>query len=146
MAIKVKSAAEIGNKWAEVTPGRAAYYEAGAAQAGPEWEQNTVKAASAYKAAVSAANIDKLFAGGVKKAGGDKYQRKVKDVGAARFGQGVAAAQADYEAGMTPMLEAMSAVVLTPRQPRGSTANLQRVAEVANALHKKRLALRAAGA
>lgn len=145
-AIKVKPVADIAAKWAEVTPGRSAYYAAGASVAGEDWEKGAVNAAAAYKAAVTAGNIDKLFTGGIKRAGGDKYERKVKDVGAPRFGQGVAAAQSDYQAGMEPMLTTISALTLPPRQPRGSAANLQRVQAVADALHKKRLALRAAGA
>lgn len=144
--IKVKSVADVAKKWAEVTPGRSAYYEAGATIAGDDWEKNTISAASAYKAAVTAANIDKLFSGGVKKAGGDKYQRKVKDVGVGRFGTGVAAAEGDYSEGMSPMLDEIAKITLPARQPRGSAANLARVSAIADALHKKRLALRAAGA
>ena len=40
MAIKVKSAAEVAAKWAEQTPGRQAYYEAGVKGAGADWEAN----------------------------------------------------------------------------------------------------------
>jgi hypothetical protein len=146
MAIKVKSAAEVAKKWAEVTPGRAAYYESGAVGAGGDWATNTEAAKAQYKAAVSAANIDQLFAGGVKRAGADKYNRKVKDVGTARFGQGVAAATQDMQTGVDPFLQVIAAENLPARQPRGSAANIQRVTQIANDLHKKRLALRAAGA
>ena len=144
--IKVKSAADAAKKWGDVTPGRAAYYEAGVAGAGPDWQKNTEAAAPAYKAAVSAANIDKLFAGGVKKAGAEKFQRKASGVGKDRFGAGVNAAVSDYQSGVDPMLQTIAALTLTARQPRGSEANLTRVREVATALNKKRLALRAAGA
>lgn len=145
-AIKVKPVGDVADKWAEVTPGRSAYYEAGAGIAGSDWEKGAVEAASSYKAAVTAPNIDKLFSGGVKKAGAEKYERKVKDVGAARFGPGVAAAKTDYSTGMEPMLSTIAGITLPARQPRGSAANLQRVSAIADALHKKRLALRAAGA
>jgi hypothetical protein len=146
MAIKTKSAADIAKKWGEVTPGRAAYYEAGAVVAGSDWEKGATDAAANFKAAVTAGNIDKLFVGGIKKAGAEKYQRKVKDVGVSRFGTGVTAGQGDYATGMEPMLATIQTVTLPARQPRGSVANLQRVAAIADALHKKRLALRAAGA
>lgn len=145
MAIKVKSAAEVIKKWLEVTPARAGYYESGAVGAGGEWEQKTSAAAAAYKAGVSQANIGQMFAGGVKKAGAAKYDRKVKDVGVSRFSQGVQAAGADYGSGIEPMLQTIAGITLPARAPRGSEANLARVREIAVALNKKRLALRAAG-
>ena len=146
MAVKVKSIAEVAKKWGDVTPGRAAYYEAGAVQAGGDWEAKTVAASKAFKAGISAGNIEQMFAGGVKKAGAEKYNRKVKDVGVARFSQGVQAAVGDYQTGVQPMLDTIASLTLSPRAPRGSEANLARVREVATALNKKRLALRAAGA
>ena len=145
MPISVKPVAEVAAKWGEVTPGRSSYYQKGVTGAGTQWERNTAAAAAAYKAAVSAANIEKMFAGGVKKAGGAKYERKATDVGVSRFGPGVSAAVPDYLAGVAPMLEAIAGVTLTPRAPRGSDINYNRVKEVGTALAKKRLALRAAG-
>ena len=145
-AIKVKSADEVARKWAEVTPGRSQYYEAGAGEAGDEWEKNTAAAAGAYRQAVTSPNIENMFRGGVKKAGAGKFNRKVKDVGVGRYGPGVQAAQGDMQSGIAPMLETISGLTLSPRAPRGSDANYRRVSEVGTALHKKRLALRAAGA
>jgi len=145
-AIKVKAAADVAKKWAEVTPGRQAYYEAGAKAAGADWETNTVNGAAAFKAGVTAGNIEKMFVGGVKKAGAAKYTRKITDVGVSRFSQGVGAATADMQAGVEPYLATIAALTLPARQPRGSTANLQRVGMIANELNKKRLSLRAVGA
>ncbi len=146
MAIKVKSAADVAAKWAEQTPGRQAYYESGVKGAGSEWEQNTLAAAANFKAAVTAGNIDKMFSGGVAKAGAAKYARKAVEVGVGRFGAGVAAGKVDYQSGVAPMLETIASLTLPARAPRGSESNLARVRAVANALHTKRLALRAAGA
>ena len=146
MAISVPTAAEAAKKWGDVTPGRQGYYQAGAAAAGPDWEAKTIAAASAYKSAISAGNIGQMFAGGVKKAGAAKYARKINDVGAGRFSSGVTAAVSDMQAGIEPMLATIAGVTLSARQPRGSAANLQRVQQVADALNKKRLSLRAAGA
>lgn len=146
MAIKVKSAADIAKKWADVTPGRAGYYESGAVGAGADWEAGATAARAAFKSGVSASNIDTLYAGGIKKAGAEKFNRKVKDVGVARFAPGVQAATTDMQNGMAPMVEAIAGLTLTTRAPRGSDTNFTRVREVGTALHKKRLALRAAGA
>ena len=146
MAIKVKSAAEVAAKWAEQTPGRSAYYEAGVKVAGSDWETNTKAAAANFKAAVSAGNIDKMFVGGVAKAGAAKYTRKSVEVGVGRFSSGVTAGKVDYQSGIEPMLATIAGLTLPARAPRGSESNLARVRAVAVALHQKRLAERAAGA
>lgn len=146
MAIKVKSAQEVANKWGDVTPGRSANFVAGAKASGQDWENNTLAAQANFQAAVTSGNIGKMFAGGVKNAGAAKFSRKVEAVGAERFASGVAAGKVDYQTGIAPMLETISGLTLTARAPRGSESNLARVRQVSTALHQKRLALRAAGA
>jgi len=145
MQIKVKPVAEVVAKWLDVTPGRSAYYEKEAIVAGADWEAGAAAASAAFKAGISAGNIEAMFKGGIKRAGAAKYNRKVRDVGVPRFAQGVSAAGPDFESGVAPMLEELSRISLTARQPRGSEANYGRVREIGTALHKKRLALRAAG-
>ena len=145
MAIKVPSAADVAKKWGDVTPGRQAYYQAGAAAAGSDWESKTLAAANSYKNAISAGNIQQMYAGGVKKAGAAKYTRKINDVGAGRFSSGVTAAITDMQSGIDPMLATIAGLTLPARQPRGSAANLQRVQVVADALNKKRLSQAAGG-
>jgi len=145
MAIKVKPLADVVKKWVEVTPLRSAYYETEASVAGADWEKGASAAGAAYKAGVSAPNIEKMFLGGVKRAGAEKYERKVKDVGVARFGPGVIAAQPDFSDGVAPMLATIAAITLPARQPRGALANYERVKAIGVELNKKRLALRAAG-
>jgi hypothetical protein len=144
--MKTKSLADVAKKWGEVTPGRSGYYEAGASAAGADWERGATAAAANYKSAVSAGNIGSMYAGGIKRAGGAKYERKVTTVGAARYGQGVQAAVEDYSSGVAPMLDELSKLTLPARAPRGSAANIARVTAVATVLNKKRLSLRAAGA
>ncbi len=146
MTVKVKSAAEVAKKWGEVTPGRSAYYQSGAAAAGPDWEKNTCDAKGSFVAGVTAGNIGQMFVGGVKRAGAAKFVRKINDVGAGRFGQGVSAAIQDFQSGVEPMLATIAGLTLPARAPRGSSSNLERVRVIADALNKKRLALRAAGA
>lgn len=143
--VKIGSPGDIANKWAEVTPGRASYYEAGAVGAGADWERATGAAAASYRAAISAADIGARFAGGVKRAGAAKYDRKVRDLGVGRFGPGVAAARGDFESGFAPFATVIGATDLPARKPRGDPANIDRVRTMASALHKKRLALIGAG-
>lgn len=144
MPIKVKSAAEVAAKWAEQTPGRQAYYEVGVKGAGADWENGAIASAANFKAAVSAGNIDKLFAGGVRNAGAAKYVRKAGGIGAQRFSGGVTEGKVDMQNGIAPYLETIAAITLPTRAPRGSESNLARVRAVANALHVKRNALKTA--
>lgn len=146
MPIKVKSAADAAKKFIDVTPGRQSYYETGVKGAGADWENNTLAAKQSFKSAVSASNIDAMFAGGVKKAGAAKYVKKAGDLGPARFTTGVQASGGDYQAGVQPFLEVIAAENLPARAPRGSASNIQRVQQIATDLNKKRLQLRAAGA
>ena len=146
MPTKVPTADAVAKKWGEVTPQRSGYYEAGVAAAGSDWEKGATAAAGSFKAAISAGNIQAMYAGGVKRAGAAKYQRKASGVGKDRYGPGVSAAVPDMQSGMAPMLEAISKVDPPTRQPRGSAANQQRSVVYQVALNKARLALRSAGA
>ncbi len=145
MAIAVKAAADVAGKWSSVTPQRQAYYENGVKNPRTSWAGATAAAAPNYKAAVSAGDIEKRFAGGARKAGDAKWQRKATEVGVGRFSSGVAAAKADYETAVGPYLQAISGITLPARQPRGSEANLERVRTIATTLSKLRLANKAAG-
>jgi len=145
VAIKVKALTDVVKKWVDVTPARASYYEAEAGIAGADWEKGATAASSSYKAGVSAPNIEKMFTGGIKRAGAAKYERKVKGVGKDRFGPGVIAAQIDFSDGVAPMLDTIRGITLPTRQPRGALANYERVKAIGVELNKKRLALRAAG-
>ena len=49
-AIKVKSVTEVRDKWLDVTPGRATYYEKEAAVAGADWEKGAAEAGRARTA------------------------------------------------------------------------------------------------
>ena len=143
LAKKIKTIEEIAAKWGEVTPGRSTYYEKYATVAGADWESGATAAKGAFKSAVTAAGIESRYVGGVKKAGGAKYERKVKDVGVSRFGPGVSAAVDDMKIGFAPHRDVIASVVptLKPRGPRGDPANYERSKTLGMALAKKRLAL-----
>ena len=139
--IKIRPTDEIGDKWGSVTPTRVSYYEAGAVGAGKDWETGALKASIAFKAGISAADIERKFVGGIRKAGANKYDRKVKEVGVSRYPTGVSAAVGDFKTGFAPYQSVLSGLALSDRKPRGDPSNLTRVAEVAKALNAKRLAL-----
>jgi hypothetical protein len=142
--ITVPTADAVARKWGEETPKRASYYEANTPLAGAKWEANAQAAAPNFKAAVQAANIDALFRGGIRKAGAAKFSRKVKDL-AGRFGPGVAAAIPDMGSAVGPFLAELATIDLKDRKPRGDASNYDRVKQIGDKLHAKRLALLAAG-
>lgn len=144
--IRVKSAAEIADKWADVTPMRASYYELEAPAAAAAWEENTIKAGGTYKAGISVAGIEKRFVGGVKRAGAAKFGRKVKEVGVDRYSPGVAAAKDDFATGFADYQAVLDGLVIPDRGPRGSPGNYEIGKKIGDALHKKRLAVLAATA
>ena len=145
MAIETKTLAQTRQKWAEVTPTRQTEYQAATPAAAQKWEAATLAAAPNFGAAIRAANIEARQAAGVRRAGSAKFARKVRDVGAARFGPGVIAAAGDFEAAFSPYLQAIQTVDLPARRPRGDPGNYQRVNAVGNALHQRRLAAASAG-
>lgn len=139
MALKIKSASAIAKKWADVTPARARVWEdeiratsvdeyaSPAIAAAPIWEQGVIEAAARG-----------AYARGVEEKA-EKWKRKALAVGTARYGPGVRAAEADHAAGFAPYRETIAALTLTPRGPRGAPGNYERVREVGEALHRKRI-------
>ncbi len=146
MAVTIKSTADIAKKWAEVTPGRAGYYTAGVIGAGADWEKGALDAQANYKAAVTSGNIGAMWAGGIRKATGAKYEAMAKGKGSDRFSSGVTAGAPYFTSGFEPFQAAIAGSTLPARQPRGNPANMQRSSTMAAILTAKRLALRSAGA
>jgi len=144
--LSVPTADKVAKKWGDVTPGRSTYYEENTPAASTKWEANATKAGPTFQAAVSAADMVKKFAGGIKKAGAAKFSRKVTAVGVGRFGPGVSAAIGDMQTGVDPFLATLAAIDVPDRGPRGSAANYGIVQKVGDPLHAKRLALLGAGA
>jgi hypothetical protein len=142
MALKVKSASDISKFWVQGAQSRADRYASAAPAAASTWQERSSAAAANFKAAIANPQIDKMYAGGITRAGAAKYASKIQAVGAARYSPGVAAAQSGYESGVAPYLDVLKGVDLPPRKVKGDPANLQRVQAVATALYKKRLAMR----
>jgi len=135
----IKSASEIAEKWARVTPGRATDYTKGIQNPKKDWATEAAAAEGRYKAGVTAAAGAGRYGKGVKNAGTGKWQEKAIKKGPSRFSEGVMLAQGDYEAGFTPYAELISRTELPPRGPKGDPANIQRVAAIAKALHDKKM-------
>lgn len=139
MAIKIKSAAAIAKKWADVTPARSRQWEEEIkATSTDDYAAPAIASAPVYDAGVQEAISRGAYAKGVE-AKKDKWKRKALAVGTARFGPGVRAAEADQATGFAPYRETIAALTLAPRGPRGAPGNYERVREVGEALHAKRV-------
>jgi len=145
VAITVKSATDSARRWSTNAGAASGEYADQAEAAAEEWERGAAAAGANFKQAISAGDIQRRFEAGVRGAGAAKYRRKVRDVGAGRYGSGVAAAESDYADGVEPYLREIAGISLPARKPRGDSGNIQRVSVIADALHKRRLAASAAG-
>lgn len=141
MAIKVKEIGISAEKLVQRAQAAATEYAVAAQASGDAWQSNTVAAKDTFGMAITSAGIKERFARGVAKAGAAKFTRKIKDVGADRFGPGVAAGKADYTASVEPYFATIASLTLSARGPRGSAGNYNRVSEVGKALSAKRMAL-----
>lgn len=135
----IRSAAEIAEKWARVTPGRSSDYAEGIAKPKKDWEAMAVAAADAWADGVTSAASEGRYAKGVKGAGTEKWRRKAQELGVSRWPSGVSAARDDYEHGFAPFRDIIERVQLPPRRPKGDPANIERVRLIAQALHQAKV-------
>lgn len=141
MAIDVKDATVSAGKWRSRAGAAATDYQEGAIAAAQRWQQSTVASAQNFQQAISAAGMMERFRRGVQRAGAEKFSRKISSVGAGRFSPGVAAAESDYQSGVSPYLDTIRGLTLPPRRPRGDPTNIERVRSVTQALNARRLAM-----
>lgn len=135
----IKDLASIREKFARVTPGRAEDFRLGVETTKKDWAAETAGAEASYAAGVQAAISAKRFGKGVRAAGTERWRNKTLAVGVERWGTGVSAGVADYEAGFAPYRQVIEATKLPPRYPTGDPRNIERVKAIAMALHKKRV-------
>jgi len=141
----IKSINAIKEKWGRVTPGRQTDYTLGIQNPRRPWMQSTIDATPQYEAGVIEAIADGRFQGGVQRVGDLGWRTKTLEKGPVRWAHGVQLAEDDYGRGFAPYRDLIESIVLPPRGPRGSPANLERVRIIANALHALRLELARGG-
>lgn len=108
-------------------------YEAGIENPRTPWGAASIAAEPNYKAGVTAAANAGRYGKGIKRVGDDKWQKNALVKGPGRYVEGVSGAKEVWESGFKPYHDAIAALTLPPRGPRGSAQNLQRVAAIANA-------------
>lgn len=140
MAIRIKSAAAIADKYVARAGVAGGDYSAGVAAPRRDQAEAAVAAKDSWSAGVTAAITRDGFAKGVQAAGSEKWRRKASSIGAQRFPQGVNAAKGDFTSGVQPFLDTIAALDLGVRFPKGDPRNLERVSKVATALRERKLA------
>jgi len=134
MAIQIKDPGVLAKKWSTRAQAAAPDFVAGAdspkvsptgaaAAAGPTWQ-----------AAVQSPDALKRFQSHLAKAGDAAWAAGIKGKGAARYGQGVAAAMNKWQANTTPYLQVLASLTLPARGLRRSAQNIARVQAVDAAL------------
>lgn len=121
VAIKVKDVGSIAQKFKTRASAAQGDYGTGVANAGADWEANSVAAEDNYGASVTQAVADKRYGKGVRGSAG-KYVKNATTLGPQRYGTGIANAQDAYAAGMQPVIAALQAINLPPRQVKGNNA------------------------
>lgn len=130
----IKSIADIGKKFIDVTPQRSSEYAAGVAAPKVDWETATSAAEDNFEQGVQKAIQLKSFGRGVKEAGTAKYQAGVKSKGIARWPVGVRLALSAFVKGYGPYRDEIERTTLPQRYPRRDPRNLDRVAAIDKAL------------
>jgi hypothetical protein len=133
--MQIKPMARIVDRWTRKASASSQDYREGVEAPRRDWAQAAKAAEPAYEQGVQAAIVRKAFGVGVARAGTQKWQRQAISKGPSRFAEGVSQAAPEYEAGFAPYAQVLTALNLPPRGARGDARNIQRVADVAKALH-----------
>jgi len=138
MPLKVKDATASAAKFAQNGQNATGAYKAGVMS---DTTQNAaaIAAVPKWQAAVASPAAAAAMSSGLTRAGQAAWQQGASVKGAQNFGPGIARSQQKWAANTTPYLQIIAGLNLDPRGIRGSASNINRVAQVAAALHQAKL-------
>jgi len=139
MALRVRDAASAAERFKTKASAAAGDYANGVKGAGSNWESGAAAGEQNFAQGVQDAVARGAFGKGVRASGASYYEQRAATIGASRYSPGVAAGAANYAEGVTPYLDTIRNLNLSPRRPKGDPSNIQRVAEVANALRQRKV-------
>lgn len=125
-------------KWASRSSQAGGEYAQGIGSPKRSWSAAAAAAKDNYALGVQEAISRGGYEKGVSSAGDAKWQTRARDVGRARFQQGVTVSQAEYQKGFQPYASVIQGVTLAPRGPKGQ--NYGRVQAIGDALRAAKLA------
>jgi len=135
----IKPLSNIASKWGKNASAAGGAYKDGVSAPRRSWAAAASAADDSRKAGLAAADARDAFRTGVNAAGDAKWKNNATKLGAARYPQGVQNAQPDFSQGFAPYHAVISGVTLNPRGPKGSPENLERVRQIADALHNAKV-------
>jgi len=130
----IKPIEESSDKWVRRASVASTDYLNGIQSPKKSWAQASMEAEQNYKTGVTAAANAGRYGKGVKSAGDSKWKENATAKGPGRFAEGVSLAKDDWQKGFAPYQNAIAALNLPPRGPKGDPKNIQRVSAVDNAL------------
>lgn len=137
--MRVMPIEQIARKWKRRAGAAVGDFEQGVRNPRRPWQEATLAAASAYADGVQAAIANDQFSKGVSATSNSDWLERATTLGPARYGQGVAASDIRYRNKFRPFRDAIAAIELPPRGPRGSTQNYDRVRLIGETLHNLRV-------
>lgn len=136
--MNIKSVTDAGLKFTERVAVAGEEYKAGINRTTDQAEK-----AIAAKASYEAGILDSISRGarekGLAEAGTGKWKTKTLAVGVSRWPQGAKAGVGDYQKGVAPYFDVIGSLTLSPRGPKGSPENYDRVRAIGEALHAKKI-------
>lgn len=136
---EIKSMSVIAGKWGKNAALAGDSYRDGVNAPRRPWAAAAAAADDARKAGLAEADARDAFRIGVQAAGDAKWKANATILGPARFRQGVQNAQPVFQQGFAKYHAVISGVTLTPRGPKGSPENIERVRQIADALHSAKV-------
>lgn len=131
----VRNISNSADKFARRAQAAGPDYQSGVQNPRRPWQAATTAAKETYNAAMAQSLAQDRFGKGVSASSDQEWQSAALTKGATRFGPGAAAAKDKWLRKFTPYANVIQGVALTPRGPKGDPANLNRVAQIATALH-----------
>jgi len=135
----IKPLQTIASKWGRNASAAGGAYKDGVSAPRRSWSEAAAAADDSRKAGLAAADARDAFVTGVRDAGDAKWKANAVKLGAARYPQGVQNAQPDFSQGFAKYHSVIAGVTLTPRGPKGSPENYQRVSAIGDALHSAKV-------
>lgn len=126
-------------KWSRRTASATQEFTEGVQNPRASWQKSTLAAEANHTAGVQQAIVNKSFAKGVAKSSDASWSNATLTKGADRFAGGVTAAEGDYAKGVAPYTQALQALQLPARGPKGDPKNLERVRAVTTTLRSVKM-------
>jgi len=137
--VKTKPVEQVVSKWIKRASVATEDYRAGIQNPRRPWKEAASAAADVWKAAIQEAVARDAYRRGIDATAEEDWKNAALEKGAARYADGVRAAEKRYRAIMSKILSIISAVELPPRGPRGADQNYERVKAIGRALHEAKI-------